>query len=118
MDIHEIAKEVDRLLPEPDSENKEVALDLYGFSCNGDRLNVFAYVSRTKDLKDEWFSILAGVEFENGDVLYSDYEHSTDSASVSELEEALRELTEYYQEEEHRQELMRNFPEQFALNRQ
>jgi len=80
----------------------EIGFDLYQFTMNNCKMNVFAYIRKDKDLDTnrKFYAVYAGVEYEGGDTLYADYNHSTDNLRVSELANALYELANLYKSEE------------------
>lgn len=104
----EFAKDVRKNLKDFNNVYDEVNLNLYSFVCNGEAMNVFASVRMEKDENHKWFAVYSGVEFDGGDTVYADYDHSTDTLQVTELAKALKTVSNYYKSEEHLKELEEN----------
>ena len=99
---------------------KDTVFDLYTFTMNEKKLNVFAYIGKQRDEEygTEWYSVYAGVEYVGGDTLYADYAHSTNGLLVEELADEIFALGNMYTREENREELWKMMQEDIAESKE
>lgn len=103
----EIAIEAKDVLKYADSNNpaNEIGFDLYEFELNDTQIVVFAYINKQDDGKNKWYSVYAGVEYEGGDTIYSNYDNSTEHLRVNELTDSIYRLANMYTKPENIAEL-------------
>lgn len=107
----ELAKEIRDSLTDFNNVSDEVGEILYSFELNGIAFDVFAYIRKEKDdntknkHSHKWYAVYAGVEYDGGDNVYANYDHSTEHLRVKELANEIFVLANMYKEEKNLNEL-------------
>lgn len=104
----ELAKQIRDSLTHFNDVNDEVCFNLYTFQINGTDFNVFANIRKEKDEqnpKRKWYAVYAGVEHKDENIIYADYDNSTEHLSISELADTLFKLSNMYKNKKSLDEL-------------